>query len=95
MALRYTGKPTGYSPQQTEDWRNRFPPHSKSMDSAPVMGSRPIKLFEPDGSARWGLHHLGCWREVERVKDPYTGAYQIRMKTGSPIIANPVRWASS
>jgi hypothetical protein len=39
------------------------------------------------------VHHLGCWREVERVRDPRTGAYTVRMS--GALISNPIRWASS
>ena len=91
MALRYTDKPCG--PQQREDWRLRFPANSYSMDTAPVMGSRPIKLYAPSGEFKWGLHHMGAWREVERVRDPYSGTYSVRMN--GCLISNPVRWSSS
>jgi hypothetical protein len=91
--IRYTDKPYGGHGLQRDDWRIRFPSHSRPMDSAPTMGSRPIRLFEPSGQSRWGVHHLGCWREVERVRDPRTGAYTVRMS--GALISNPIRWASS
>jgi hypothetical protein len=93
MAIRYSDKPYGYSPQRTEDWRARFPSHSRSMDSAPTMGSRPVLLFEPSGKATWGIHHNGAWRGGQNFRDPFTGRTQWRMD-GS-LISNPVRWASS
>jgi hypothetical protein len=65
------------------------------MDSAPMMGSRPIKLYEPDGKAYWAIHHLGAWRQVEGYRDPHTGAWATRIKSGSPLVANPVVWTSS
>jgi hypothetical protein len=47
---------------------------------------------EADGKARWGLHHCGAWREVQRFQDNRTGTYSVRMN-GSMI--TPVCWASS
>jgi hypothetical protein len=93
MALRYTDKPYGYNPNQAEDWRSRFPAHSRSMDSAPVMGSRPIRLFEPSGKSVLGIHHMGAWRGGAWNRDPYTGQWQWRMD--GILVNNPVRWASS
>jgi hypothetical protein len=92
MTLRFTDKPQGYSSQQSRDPLSRFPAHSRSMNSAPV-GARPILLYEPNAKPRWGLHHMGAWREVERVRDPYTGGFSVRMN-GS-LVSNPVRWSSS
>jgi hypothetical protein len=91
--LRYTDRPCGYSPQGIdESWRTRFPQHSRSMDSAP-MTSRPIKLYEPSGHARWGVYHSGFWREVQNFVDPRTRQTTVRMNGN--LISNPVRWASS
>jgi len=93
MSIRYTQKPYGgHGPQQASDPWSRFPSHARSMTTAPIS-SRPIRLFEPDGKSRWGLHHLGAWREVEAVRDPYGGATQVRMN--GQIISNPICWASS
>jgi hypothetical protein len=92
MTLRYTDRPYGGHSQKQDDWRNRFPSHARPMDSAPMMGSRPIKLFEPSGLARWGVHHNGAWREVEAQRDRY-GDRRVRMNGN--LISNPVRWASS
>ena len=94
MAFRYSDKPQlRYGGQQTNDVWSRFPSHARTMDSAPSMGARPIRLFAPDGSSKWGVHHMGCWREVERVRDPYTGGYNVRMNGN--LISNCVAWASS
>jgi hypothetical protein len=94
MVLRYSDKPQIRSGgQQTTDVWSRFPANVKHMASAPSMGSQPIRLFEPDGKARWGIHHLGAWREVERVRDFYTGSYSVRMN--GALISNPVCWNSS
>jgi hypothetical protein len=88
---RYTDKPYGGQSPAADDWRTRFPAHSRSMESAPAT-ARPLRLFEPDGKSRWGIHHLGVWREVERVRDPYSGQYSVRM---NGCLISPVRWASS
>jgi hypothetical protein len=93
MTLRYTDKPYGYSPQQTEDFRSRFPARARSMESAPMAAARPILVYEPDGTPHWALHHLGAWREVEAKRDPFTGEYRTAMN-GS-LISNPVAWTSS
>jgi hypothetical protein len=94
MTLKYTDKPYGgHGPQGiTEDWKNRFPPNSQPMHSAP-MGSRPIKVFEPSGQAKWALHHMGAWRGGSWNRDYFSGQWQWRLD-GS-LINNPVRWSSS
>jgi hypothetical protein len=93
MTLRYTSKPyNGHGPQQASDPWSRFPSHARSMTTAPIT-SRPIRLFEPDGKSYWGMHHLGAWREVEAVRDPYGGPTQVRMN--GRLINNPICWASS
>jgi hypothetical protein len=92
MTLRYTNKPFGgHGPQQPEDWRSRFPSHARPIDSAP-MSSRPVRLFEPDGKSRWGIHHMGCWREVEAIRDTYGNT---RVACNGNLISNPIMWASS
>jgi hypothetical protein len=94
MSLRYTDKPYGgHGSQQGDDWRSRFPARARSMDSAPAMASKPIVVYEPDGTPHWALHHLGCWREVESRRDPFTGEYRTAMN--GELINNPVRWSSS
>jgi hypothetical protein len=93
MSLRYTDKPYGgHGSQQGDDWRSRFPARARSMESAPMMAAKPIVLYESDGKPRWGLHHLGTWREVERTRDSW-GQYHTRMN-GS-LINNPCCWTSS
>jgi hypothetical protein len=93
MPLRYSNKQQlNYSGQQRADPWSRFPSHVRPMNSAPISGSQPVKLFEADGKARWGLHHCGAWREVQRFQDNRTGTYSVRMN-GSMI--TPVCWASS
>jgi hypothetical protein len=92
MALRYSDKPWGgHGPQGTEDWKNRFPAHSRPMDSAPVT-SKPIRVYEPDGKSCWALHHLGVWRKVVTTRDSYG---QTRTAMTSEFVNNPVRWSSS
>jgi hypothetical protein len=91
MSIRYTEKPYGGHGSRAADPWSRFPANAQPMQSAPTAAS-PIKLFENDGRARYGVHHLGSWREVERVRDARTGGFAIRMN-GSVI--NPVAWASS
>jgi len=92
VSIRYTDKPYGGFGPKRDDWDTRFPSHSRPIDSAP-QSSRPIKLFEPDGSARWGLYHMGAWRGGENRRDPFTGRTQ--WVCNGTFINNPVRWASS
>jgi hypothetical protein len=90
MPIRYTDKPYGGINSRAADPWSRFPSHVRPMTSAPV-GSQPVKLWEADGKARYGLHHLGAWREVQRYQDNRTGTYSVRMN-GATI--NPVCWSS-
>jgi hypothetical protein len=93
MALKYTDRPyDGFGPRQ-DDWRNRFPARSQSMDSAPTMGARPILLYESNGYCQWGIYHNGAWRGGENFRDPFTGQKQWRMN--GTLINNPIRWSSS
>jgi hypothetical protein len=92
MVIRYSEKPQVHNGTQRTNVWSRFPANIQTMASVPVSGSQPIKLFQADGRARWGVQYLGAWREVERYRDPRTGQYSVRMN-GSQII--PVAWASS
>jgi hypothetical protein len=92
MTLKFTDKPYGGHGPKQDDWRSRFPPNARPIDSAPI-GSQPVRLWEPSGKSRLGLHHLGCWREVEAVRDPFTGATHTRMNGN--LISNPVLWSSA
>jgi hypothetical protein len=93
MPIKYSDKVQIRSgPQTAADVWSRFPANAQSMASCPTMGSQPIKLFEANGQARWGMNHLGSWREVQRYRDERTGAYYVRMN-GNSIL--PVAWASS
>ena len=92
MTIRYTDKPYGgYGPKH-DDWQTRFPSHSRPIDTAP-QSSRPIKLYEPDGTSRWGLYHLGSWRGGENRRDPWTG--KVQWVLDGSLINNPIRWSSS
>jgi hypothetical protein len=94
MVLKYSDKPQLARGQGGSDnWRSRFPAHSRSMESVPMMGARPIKLFDPSGQARWGLHHLGAWRGGAWNRNSFTGQWEWRLD--GALINNPVRWASS
>ena len=93
MVLRYSDKPSvSYGTAAPDAWRDRFPPHAKSINSAPLMGGTPITVYSPDGKAHRALHHLGCWREVAPVKDSYSG--QTTMRMNGNLIRNPVLWSS-
>jgi hypothetical protein len=96
--IRYSNYPMGfdvsgrrYGNNPTTGSQPRFPAHARSMDSAP-MGSRPIKVFEPDGKSYWALNHSGAWRTLEQYRDA-GGKSHWRM-SGS-FINNPICWVSS
>jgi hypothetical protein len=93
MALKYTDRPYGGHGPRQDDWLNRFPAHSQSMDSAPTMGARPVLLYSPDGRRQWGLYHNGAWRGGQNYQDSFTGQKQWRLD--GTLINNPVRWSSS
>jgi hypothetical protein len=42
--------------------------------------------------SRWGIHHMGCWREVEAIRDTYGNT---RVACNGNLISNPIMWASS
>jgi hypothetical protein len=92
MTLRYVSKPVGYSPQQHADPFARFPRHAQPIATAPAMGSRPIRVFSPDGKSQWAVHHHDGWRVVANVLDA-DGVRRVRM-TGDNVSC-PVAWASS
>ena len=93
MALKYGARPaydlTGAS---AEHWSGRFPSNARPMVSAPVTATWPIKLYEPNGKATWGIHHLGAWRAVELKRDA-NGTNRVMMN--GALVANPVAWSSS
>ena len=68
-----------------------FPSHAQGMASAPT-GSRPIKLYEPDGKAYWAVHHGQAWRQLEPTKD---ADGETRWRMNGSFVNNPVAWASS
>jgi hypothetical protein len=90
MTLKYRDRP--YGPQQSVDPFSRFPVHSQPIQSAPAMGSRPIRVFSADGRSAWAIHHGDSWRVVATVPDA-DGNRRVRM-TGE-IVRCPVRWSSS
>jgi hypothetical protein len=96
MALRFSSKPQlDYNGAQGSKYMalgRNLPANARSMASAPTMSTRPIRLFEPDGKSRWGVHFKDGWREVEVFRDWKTGAGQVGMN-GSQIL--PIAWASS
>jgi hypothetical protein len=103
MAIRYSNRPVGYSPDAgrfstlptggygTPGGQPRFPAHARGMDSAP-MGSRPIIVYEPDGKGRWALNHGGAWRTLEQYRD--AGGVS-RWRMSGNFVNNPCAWASS
>ena len=91
MTLRYSNRPV-VGPQKQEDWRSRFPANARPIETAPAMGSRPIRVFEPNGHSKWAIHHAGGWKVVEMVLDA-DGMRRPRM-TGDNMTC-PVMWASS
>jgi hypothetical protein len=95
MALRYSDKPQlhygGQAPSKYMSLGKNLPAHARGMASAPTMSTRPIRLFEPDGKSRWGIHHADAWREVEVQRDA-GGVKRVAMN-GCTI--NAVAWASS
>jgi hypothetical protein len=103
MAIRYSNVPMGYSIDRGRFSNNnptgsygtpggpRFPAHARSMDSAP-MGSRPIKVFEPDGKSQWALFHGSAWRTLEQYKD--AGGVS-RWRMSGNFVNNPIAWTSS
>jgi hypothetical protein len=94
MVLRYSDKATVNYGQQpnSESWRDRFPSGARPIASAPMTGSQPLRLFKADGKSRWGLHYRGAWKEVEAVRDPFTGTTTVRMNGN---LVTPVLWSSS
>jgi len=89
----------GYSPDAGRFSNNsftggqppRFPTHARSMESAPT-GSRPIKIFEPDGKSYWALYHGSAWRPLESYKD---AGGVTRWKMSGGFVNNPCAWTSS
>jgi hypothetical protein len=103
MAIRYSNVPMGYSIDRGRFSNNptgggygtpggpRFPANARSMESAPT-GSRPIRVFEPDGRSQWALYHGSAWRPLESYKDA-GGVTRWKMTGG--FVNNPICWASS
>ena len=93
MVLKYSNRPviTSGTPAAANEWRARFPAHVKPMASAPVTASTPVKLYEPSGAARYGIHHLGAWREVAWVTD---ASGKARVAMNGRLISNPVAWST-
>ncbi len=94
MVLKYSDKiQVNYGSVHPDvRWQTRFPSNAQPMYTAPISASRPIKLFEPTGKPRWGIHHLGGWKEVAYHNDS-GGRRALRMNGN--IISNAVAWASS
>jgi hypothetical protein len=96
MALRFSDKPqlnySGGGGSKYMSLGRSLPPHARGMASAPTMSSRPIRLFEPDGRSKWGLHWKDSWREVEVTRDWKTQDARVAMN-GNTI--NAIAWASS
>ena len=92
MTLRYTNRPVGYAPKQTEDWRRRFPANALPIDSAPALGSRPVRVFNASAGEAWCLKHGDQWKIVQNVLDA-DGIRRPRM-TGD-VFSGAVMWASS
>jgi hypothetical protein len=89
MTLKYRNRP--YGPQQPQDPFSRFPRNAQPIATAPAMGSRPIKVFEPSGKAHWAVHHGDTWKVVANM--PTADGTRVMM-TGD-IVRTPVAWASS
>jgi hypothetical protein len=98
MALRFSDKPSlhygsgsPYGDSRYENVMNRFPAHAQPIASAP-HSSRPVVVFEPDGSSCRAIYHSGRWRRVESYRDVYSGEVHQKMTS---IVNNPVVWTSS
>jgi hypothetical protein len=97
--IKYSNYPMGYdiSGRRYSNSPNvagsqaRFPAHARSMDSAPT-GSRPIRVFEPDGKSQWALFHGSAWRPLESYRD---AGGVTRWKMSGGFVNNPICWASS
>jgi hypothetical protein len=97
MALRYSTMPqlnygNAFGGSKFDDWQGRFPRNAQPIASAPQASSRPVTVFEPDGSSYRAIYHSGRWRQVESFRDPYSGEVHQKMTS---VVNNPVVWVSS
>jgi hypothetical protein len=72
---RYTETPYGSKPASGP----RIPANAAPIATAPQNSSRPVLVYERDGSRHPAIYHKGQWMKVVSVRDPYTGGTNLWM----------------
>src|SRR5262249_5438237 len=94
MTLKYSQTPVlhyGDSPRtdwRAERWKDRFPCDARPIAEAPQTSSKPVIVYEPDGTAWHSLYYRGQWQKLVSERDPSTGETRTRMS--GEAVANPV-----
>jgi hypothetical protein len=87
--LKYASVPQlKYSDGQQSRLVSRVPRGVYPIASANECSATPVVLYQADGGAKWGIHHMGAWRGMSPFKN-HDGSVTWRAD-GS--LLNPVGW---
>ena len=69
----------------------RFPKNAQPIETAPTATSKPIVVYDSDGSGHKALYYKGQWMRLQAVRDPYSGTTSYRMDS-QLAVRNPIKW---